>query len=44
MPKREPMTCPHCGYVFTPRVEKPKRCPLCQRWINKPGGPAQAGA
>ncbi len=29
------MKCPHedCGYEWMPRVEKPKRCPKCQRWL-----------
>jgi len=25
--------CPYCGYEWIPRVEKPKRCPRCQRWL-----------
>lgn len=33
------MKCPHCSYEWKSRVKKPakvKRCPLCQKWINKP--------
>ena len=22
-------TCPHCGYIWTPRKENPKKCPQC---------------
>jgi len=25
--------CPYCGYEWVPRVEKPKKCPRCQRWL-----------
>jgi len=25
--------CPYCGYKWKPRVEKPKRCPFCNRWL-----------
>lgn len=28
--------CPNCGYEWTPRVEKPKRCPKCQKWLPTP--------
>ena len=27
------MKCPHCGYEWTPRVENPKKCPMCQKWL-----------
>jgi rubrerythrin len=30
------VTCPHCGYSWESRKEKPKKCPLCIKWINKP--------
>lgn len=30
------MKCPHCKYEYKARAKKPKRCPLCQKWINKP--------
>lgn len=30
------MKCPHCQYEFKNRTSKPKRCPLCQKWINRP--------
>jgi len=30
------ITCLHCGYEWTPRVEKPKRCPKCQKWLPSP--------
>ena len=35
---RAPITCPHkeCGYTWTPRVDNPVKCRLCQRWMNKP--------
>ena len=29
-------TCPHCKYSWQSRKEKPKKCPLCGYWINKP--------
>jgi predicted Zn-ribbon and HTH transcriptional regulator len=29
-PKRK---CDYCGYVWRPRVDAPKRCPRCSRWI-----------
>jgi len=35
MPKKE-MTCPYCGYKWIPRVENPKKCPYCQRWLRIP--------
>ena len=25
----DPKTCPHCGYIWTPRKENPKKCPQC---------------
>ena len=25
--------CPYCGYTWIPRVERPKECPLCKRYI-----------
>ena len=28
--------CDGCGYSWNPRTKKPKRCPLCGRWVNKP--------
>ena len=36
--KRPPITCPKCGYVFTPRVDKPRKCanPRCQHPLNYP--------
>ena len=27
------MICPYCEYEWTPRTDKPKRCPKCQRWL-----------
>lgn len=30
------MKCKFCGYEWKSRVSKPKRCPYCQTWINKP--------
>ena len=29
----EDRNCPWCGYEWEPRVEAPKRCPRCQRWL-----------
>jgi len=28
--------CPHCGYEWMPRVEKPKECPVCKRYLISP--------
>ena len=28
--------CPHCGYEWPPRVESPKKCPKCQKWLPTP--------
>lgn len=33
MPK---FICPNCGYEWTSRVEKPKSCPCCKRYITVP--------
>jgi len=30
------MNCPKCGHVWTPRVENPKRCPRCGKWLTEP--------
>jgi predicted Zn-ribbon and HTH transcriptional regulator len=35
------LTCPHCGYKWTPKVAQPKRCPgrnvatgkICGKWL-----------
>jgi predicted Zn-ribbon and HTH transcriptional regulator len=29
------MRCPHCGYEWRPRVERPKKCPRCYRWLER---------
>ena len=36
--KLEPrkMFCSQCSYEWTPRVENPKKCPRCQRWLPTP--------
>lgn len=41
MSAMEPVTCPHdgCGYTWTPRKEKPKKCPQCQNPLRKVAGP-----
>jgi len=28
--------CPFCGYEWYARVEKPKECPLCKRYLISP--------
>ena len=28
-------TCPHCGYVWTPRKSEPKVCPYCHTRLDK---------
>lgn len=28
--------CEACKYQWEARVKLPKKCPLCQTWINKP--------
>jgi len=30
----EKKVCPHCGYEWIPRVENPKKCPRCARWLE----------
>lgn len=27
--------CPKCHYEWVTRVEKPKRCPKCGKWLDK---------
>lgn len=27
--------CKFCDYEWTPRIDKPKRCPACSRWVRK---------
>jgi ssDNA-binding Zn-finger/Zn-ribbon topoisomerase 1 len=27
--------CPKCNYEWTAKVERPKRCPLCGKWLIK---------
>ena len=31
----EEMICPKCGHEWNPRVEKPKRCPRCGKWLTE---------
>lgn len=26
--------CPHCRYVWIPRVANPKECPVCKRYLK----------
>lgn len=28
--------CQTCKYEWVARVKTPKKCPLCQAWVNKP--------
>ena len=28
------MTCSRCGYEWEPRVENPKCCPMCKRYLG----------
>ena len=38
------MKCPKCGYEWTPRVPRPKRCPRCGKWlIPKPSEVKERG-
>lgn len=30
--------CKKCGYRWIARVEEPKRCPRCQRWLEREVG------
>ena len=32
MPAGLLLICCRCGYEWSPRVTKPKRCPRCQTW------------
>lgn len=34
--ENETMNCPKCGHVWSPRVDQPKRCPRCGKWLNEP--------
>ena len=27
------MKCPYCKYEWETRVNNPKKCPACQRWL-----------
>ena len=29
------ITCPKCGYTWTPRTDKPKACPECKIRIQR---------
>lgn len=29
------LTCPHCGYEWTPRKEAPKSCPCCKQYLQR---------
>ena len=29
------LTCPHCGYEWTPRKEAPKSCPACKQYLQR---------
>jgi len=31
----ETKKCLRCGYEWTPRVKKPKKCPRCGRWLEE---------
>jgi len=31
--KNRTVTCPKCGYQWEPRVDNPKRCPRCGKWL-----------
>lgn len=35
-PAKKDMRCPHCNYVWTPRIEDPKQCPRCKRYLYVP--------
>jgi len=30
---KDQLTCPHCGYIWTPRKSSPRYCPACKRFI-----------
>jgi hypothetical protein len=30
-----PIKCPHCGYIWLPRMTNPKRCPQCKQPLQK---------
>ena len=37
---RPPMiVCPYCKYDWVPRVNSPKKCPRCQKWLPTPTYP-----
>lgn len=29
----EEISCPKCGHIWSPRVDQPKRCPRCGKWL-----------
>lgn len=32
--EKTPLICPYCDYEWTPRIDKPKKCPKCKNWLN----------
>jgi hypothetical protein len=28
------LECPHCGFIWTPKVENPRACPRCKRYFD----------
>ena len=34
--RKKVVMCPFCGYKWIARVEKPKECPLCKRYLISP--------
>jgi predicted Zn-ribbon and HTH transcriptional regulator len=32
------MICPHCSYEWENRIDKPKCCPMCKQYLEKPKG------
>jgi predicted Zn-ribbon and HTH transcriptional regulator len=32
----ERITCKKCGHEWIVRVEKPKSCPMCKQYLEKP--------
>jgi len=31
---RKDLICSYCGYEWTPRIDKPKKCPKCKSWLE----------
>jgi len=42
--KGKKVRCPFCGYEWYARVENPKECPLCKRYLISPKSKSSTNA